>query len=139
MSAITPACGRRCEPARSRGTASARRLSLIVVALVLALALPASGAVGGARAGAPTPSLQRAQPAAFHFGTRRRSFGGGLLRSRRRTHPVLRHVVHALAFAYLLHLFFTHGGLSVLLWLVIIGLVVHLMRRRRRGRTRYSA
>jgi len=66
------------------------------------------------------------------FGRHRVGFGGF---GRRGSHGVLRRVVHALAFAYLLHLFFSHGGLSLLLWLLVIGLVVHLLRRRRR---RYS-
>lgn len=109
----------------------------ILVGLALALAIPLSG-VGLPRAGAHTPSLQKAQLAAFHFGSRRRSYGGGLLSGRRRSHAVLRRVVHAVAFAYLLHLFFSHGGLSVLVWVLIIGLVLHLMRRRRRRQTRYS-
>ncbi len=49
---------------------------------------------------------------------------------------LLHRIARALAFAYLLHLFFSHGGLSILLWLLIIGLVVHFARRRRRRRTR---
>ena len=33
---------------------------------------------------------------------------------------------------YILHLFFSHGGLSILLWVIIIALVLSLVRRRRR-------
>lgn len=66
------------------------------------------------------------------MGRRRVGFGG---LGSRRSHGVVRRVVHALAFAYLLHLLFSHGGVSLLLWLLVIGMVVHLLRRRRR---RYS-
>jgi hypothetical protein len=74
----------------------------------------------------------------FHFGggggfARRRVGFGGL--GRHGSHGFARRAVHALAFAYLLHLFFAHGGFSLLLWLLAIGLVVHFVRRRRR---RYS-
>jgi hypothetical protein len=60
---------------------------------------------------------------------RSRSFGGSRYGSR---HPILRHIGRALFFTWLLHAFFSSGGLSILIWLVIIGLVVHLVRRRRR-------
>jgi hypothetical protein len=62
-----------------------------------------------------------------------RSFSYGRY-GRYRSHRTLRRVVHTLAFAYVLHLFFSHGGFSVLLWLVLIWLVVHGLRRRRRRR-----
>jgi hypothetical protein len=39
---------------------------------------------------------------------------------------------------YILDLFFTHGGLTILLWIIIIGFVLSLVRRRRR-RYGYSA
>ncbi len=77
-----------------------------------------------------------------HFGGgfgRRSVFGGGFGRrrgvfgSRRgRSRGFLHNVARFLAFSFLLHLFFSHGGLSILLWLIVIGLVVHFVRRRRR-------
>jgi hypothetical protein len=39
-----------------------------------------------------------------------------------------------LAFAYVLHLLFAHGGISLLIWLVVIGLLIRLFRRGRRRR-----
>jgi hypothetical protein len=67
----------------------------------------------------------------FHFGrSRSRGYGFGY-RSRPR-HSFLRRVVKTAIWLYVLHLFFTHGGLSILLWIVIIGLVIMLVRRRRR-------
>jgi len=44
-----------------------------------------------------------------------------------------------LVFAYLLHLFFSHGGISILIWLLVIGLMVHFVRRGRRRRARYAS
>lgn len=116
-----------------------RRLS--IAAAVIAVALLPGAAV--AATSTPGPSVATVRLVAFrgfHLG------GGGFRRptgffgSRgfgRRT-SVLHRVARALAFAYLLHLFFTHGGLSIILWLLIIGLAVHFLRRRRRLRDRYS-
>jgi hypothetical protein len=69
----------------------------------------------------------------FRFGgARGRSYGfGGIGRSRPRN-SVIHRLVKTAIWLYVLHLFFAHGGLSVLLWIVIIGLVVSLLRRRRR-------
>lgn len=122
-----------------------RRLPILAV-LVLAIAFPASGLAGATNS--PTHySSSRTQLLAFgghfgsgHFGLGGRSFGRGSgYFGRGRSHHFLRHAVHALAFAYLLHLFFSHGGLSIIIWLIVIGLVVHLVRRRRRHRRRYYA
>jgi hypothetical protein len=69
----------------------------------------------------------------FHFGSsRRRVYGIGGARRARRGHSVLRRAAKTALWLYILHLFFSHGGLSVLLWIVIIGLVVSFVRRRRR-------
>jgi len=76
----------------------------------------------------------------FHLGgarLARHRFGSGGLGRRGSSHFV-RRVAHAVAFAYLLHLFFSHGGVSILIWLLIIGLVVHFVGRGRRRRARYS-
>ncbi len=116
-----------------------RRLA-IVAALVTTLVTPAVALGGSAPSRGRSSALKLVAFRGFHlhlgggggFGRRRVGFGG---LGRRGSRGVLRRVVHALAFAYLLHLLFSHGGLSLLLWLLVIGLVVHLMRRRRR---RYS-
>lgn len=50
----------------------------------------------------------------------------------RRSPGLLHRVVKTAIWLYILHLFFTHGGLSILLWIIIIGLVLSLVRRRRR-------
>lgn len=114
----------------------------IVAALVMAISAPAVALYGSAQSGraSVSSSPQLVAFRGFHlhvggggaFGRHRVGFGAF---GRRGSHGLLRRVVHALAFAYLLHLFFSHGGLSLLLWLLVIGLVVHLFRRRRR---RYS-
>jgi hypothetical protein len=97
-----------------------------------------------AQAKGPQP---HAQLVAFHsrFGGSR--FGGRGLSSRRRAYgygyrgygsrygsrPSLLHrIARALAFAYILHLLFTNGVFSVLLWLLIIAIFSHLFRRRAR-------
>ena len=60
-----------------------------------------------------------------------RGYGFGGSRSRP-GHSLLHRVVKTAIWLYILHLFFAHGGLSILLWIVIIGLVISLVRRRRR-------
>jgi hypothetical protein len=107
------------------------------------------GVVAVAPAPAGTPKARTVQLAAFHsrFGGSR--FGGGGFFSRRRTYgygsrgryysrPSLFHrIARALAFAYILHLLFTNGAFSVLLWIVIIAIFSHLFRRRRPRRYSY--
>jgi hypothetical protein len=110
----------------------------LLTAAVIAIAIPTIGLARPSIAVASPSSSHSARFVAFHFGARR-SFGGGggFLGGRSRSsHPVLRHVAHTLAFAYVLHLLFSHGGVSILLWLIVIAVIVHLVRRRRR--TRYS-
>jgi hypothetical protein len=108
----------------------------ILAALLVAIAIPATG-LGSAASAVASPSSHSTRLVAFHFGGHRSFGGGGFLGGRRRsTHHVLRHVVHALAFAYVLHLLFSHGGVSILFWLIVIAVVLHLFRRRRR--TRYA-
>ena len=117
----------------------------MVLLLVLAV-LSASGAAGPATAATSgfsrpaQPALAAAHPAplfvrlggGFHFG-RSRSYGYGY--GRRSRHSLLRRVVKTAIWLYVLHLFFTHGGLSILLWIVLFALVLSLMRRRRRRYT----
>jgi hypothetical protein len=76
----------------------------------------------------------------FGFGSRR-SFGFGSRRPYgygygygygRRSPSLLHRVVKTAVWLYILHLFFTHGGLSILLWIIIIWFVFSLVRRRRR-------
>lgn len=70
------------------------------------------------------------------FGSRPRGFFGGRSRLGRRT-GFFRRALHALAFAYLLHLLFTTpGGLVVLL--LMIGLVLWLVTRLRRRRSAFG-
>lgn len=77
------------------------------------------------------------------FGGSSRSRGGGLFgsrsrsRSRGRSRGIFSRIARALAFAYIFHLFFTHGGLSVLVWIALIALIVMFMRRRRQRRMAY--
>jgi len=111
----------------------------ITTALVVAILAPAVAVHGPVPSGSASASSapQLVAFRGFHlgggggFGRHRSGFGSF---GRRGSHGVLRRVVHALAFAYFLHLFFSHGGLSLLLWLLVIGLVVHLVRSRRRRR-----
>jgi hypothetical protein len=65
-------------------------------------------------------------------GFRSRRYSYGIYGRNRRGPSLLHRAVKTAIWLYVLHLFFTHGGLSVLLWIVIIGLVVSLVRRRRR-------
>ncbi len=110
----------------------------ITAAILIAIAVPAIGLSSSEHTPSPSPA-SRVQLVAFrghfgggHFGFGRRSFGaGGGLFGRGRSHHSLRRVVHVLAFSYLLHLLFSHGGVSIIFWLIVIGLVLHLLRRRR--------
>ncbi len=125
---------------------------LILGALVLSVLAPAAALQSSANA--KSPSASRAPEllafrgfhlggggGGFHLGGgslgRHRSGFGGL--GRGGSHHVVRRVAQALAFAYLLHLFFSHGGISILIWLLVIGLIVHFVRRGRRRRARYAS
>jgi hypothetical protein len=121
-----------------------RRL-LLLGPLLAALACPAAAGAAGQTAPAITRSVVAAPTvAAFrsHFGggLGRRHFssprygsrGRGVFGGRARSRGLLHRIVRALAFAYILHLFFSHGGLSFLLWIIVIALVVRFFHRRRR-------
>jgi uncharacterized membrane protein len=121
-----------------------RRLRTLGTAALMGVILTT---VGVAPAPGSTTKPKTVQLAAFHsrFGGSR--FGGGGLSSRRRAYgygyhgryysrPSLFHrIARALAFAYILHLLFTNGVFSILLWILVIAIISHLFRRRRR---RYS-
>jgi hypothetical protein len=114
-----------------------RRVAVLVALLVTVLGSAAVSpglAAAGGRSAPRAPQLLAFR--GFHlggggFGQRHVGYGG--LGQRRSSHT-LRRVAHAVAFAYFLHLFFSHGGLSILLWVLLIGLVVHFLRRRSRRR-----
>jgi hypothetical protein len=119
----------------------------ILTALLASLLAPAVALQSSALTGSPpAPNAPRLLAFRGHIGGfrlggggfRRRSVGFGGFGRRNRSPGLLRRIARALAFAYLLHLFFSHGGLSILLWLLIIGLVVYFIRRRRRPRGQYS-
>ena len=125
-----------------------RRL-LILASLTVSLLAPAA-ALGSATSPAPTPATNAPELLAFHgfhlggggfhlggggFGRPRSRFG---LFGRSGSHRLLHRIVRTAALAYLLHLFFSHGGLSILIWLLVIGVIVHLLRRGRRRRARYA-
>jgi hypothetical protein len=117
-----------------------KRLTILAAVLLSALA-PVAAMPSSATARSPSVSSSPRLVAfrGFHLG------GGGFGRShiglggvrRRGSSHTFRRVAHALAFAYILHLFFSHGGLSILVWLLLIVLIVHFMRRRR-SRNRYA-
>jgi hypothetical protein len=118
--------------------ASSTRLRLLA-GVGAACVMPAAVASASVPAKSPTPRTLRL--VAFHsrFGGSR--FGGGALFGRRRTYgygyrgryysrPSLFHrIARALAFAYILHLLFTNGAFSILLWVLIIAVFSHLFRR----------
>jgi hypothetical protein len=111
---------------------------LVAVVAVLAMAAPAAAVTSTPAATAslaaphtiPTPVVFRSYFGLGRSRSRGYGFGGATRRSSR--HPLLRRVAKTAIWLYVLHLFFSHGGLSILLWIVIIGLVVSLLRRRRR-------
>jgi hypothetical protein len=118
-----------------------RLIRLATVLMVLATPLLIVGS-GAAVATASSPSKPQLLALRGRLGgglLGHRSSGGGLFSrhrsafgTRRNSRGLLHRIARALAFAYLLHLFFAHGGISILLWIIIIGVVVHLLRRRRR-------
>ncbi len=123
-----------------------RRFTILTALLAgfvaTAVALPDSVPAASARASsAPQLLAFRGHFGGFHLGGGgfgRRGVGFAAFGRRSSSRGLLHRIARALAFAYLLHLFFSHGGLSILLWVLVIGLVVHLVRRRRRPRNRYS-
>ena len=112
---------------------------LVTVGAVLAIAAPAAASASAPTQVASSASAHRVRTlVAFrsHFGfgrSRGRGYGFGGVSRRSSRHPFLRRVVKTAIWLYILHLFFSHGGLSIVLWVVIIGLVVSLLRRRRRS------
>ncbi len=132
-------CSCFCLPA-CPGIAAGRIRRVTVIAVLLASILAPAAAFTSPAAAATRPMAAPPQLLAFRsfhlssgggFGRRHVGIGGF---GRRGSSHVLRRVVHAVAFAYFLHLFFSHGGLSIVLWLLVIGLIVHLFRRRRARR-----
>ena len=115
-----------------------RRVAVLIALVALsAVAAAAPAAAAPADLSRPAqPALAAAHPAPefvrlgsrFRFGSSR-GYGYGY----RRRPSFLHRAVKTAIWLYVLHLFFTHGGLSILLWIVIIGLVLSLVRRRRRG------
>lgn len=114
-----------------------RRVAALAALLVSVLGSAATftdSAAAANRSVAHAPQLLAFR--GFHLGgsglgRRHVGFGGF---GRRGSSHALRRVAHALAFAYLLHLFFSHGGLSIVLCLLVFGLIVHFFRRRSRRR-----
>ena len=114
------------------------RLSLIAAVAVLLVSAMATAAEArtAARPVAPAASVVRSAPvfaafrSRFGFGSRRR-YGSGYGYGRR-SPSILHRVVRTAIRLYIAHLFFTHGGLSILLWIIIIGFVLSLLGRRRR-------
>ncbi len=115
----------------------------ILSALLLSVLAPAA-ALGSSTSATSPPVSSAPQLLAFRgfhlggggFGRHRFGFGG---LGRRGSSHVFRRIAHALVFAYILHLFFSHGGISILLWLLVIGLIVHFVRRGQRRRARYAS
>jgi hypothetical protein len=111
----------------------------LLVALALATMLAAAPAAVASPPRQPAIAAGHRAPVLVAFrsrlrfgASRGRSYGfGGIGRSRPRN-GLIHRLVKTAIWLYVLHLFFAHGGLSVLLWIVIIGLVVSLVRRRRR-------
>jgi hypothetical protein len=123
-------------------------LRLALIAAVAVVAATAMATAAEARTAAPriAPAASVARPAPvlaafrsrFGFGSRSRygyrygsrygyGYGYG-----RRSPSLLHRVVKTAIWLYILHLFFTHGGLSILLWIISIGFIPSLVRRHRR-------
>jgi hypothetical protein len=110
-------------------------MTRVALAAVLAALLAGSGMASAlttphaVSAGVPPQTTERV---AFrsHFGFGRSRYG--VRRVYRPRHSLLRRVVKTAFWLYVLHLFTAHGGLSILLWIIILAFVVALVRRRRR-------
>jgi hypothetical protein len=109
---------------------------------VLALMLVAAAAPATVSASPmPRSAATTARPAAtlvalrsrYGFGARSRGYGS----YGRPRHSFLRRLVKTAIWLYVLHLFFTHGGLSIVLWVIIIALVIAMLRLRRRRRVAF--
>ena len=122
------------------GSSPVRRVVLLLVLAALsaaAAAAPAAAATADfSRPAQPALAAPHPAPVFVRLGGSRfgrsRSRGYGFGYSSRPRHSLLHRAVKTAIWLYVLHLFFTHGGLSILLWIVIIGLVMSLVRRRRR-------
>lgn len=120
---------------------------LVLITTLLASVVVSAGVLQTATNAGSVPRPNPPQLLAFrgHFGGFHLSRGGGFGQRRfgagrfGRNRSLFHRIARALAFAYLLHLFFSHGGISILLWILVIGLVIHFIRRRgRRRRDRYA-
>jgi hypothetical protein len=117
-----------------------RRLLVVLAVAALSIVPAAAPAAAANLPRSSQPAVAAAPPAPvfaafgsrFRFGSRSRGYGYGYGYRSRPRHSLLRRAVKTAAWLYVLHLFFSHGGLSILLWVVIIGLVMSLVRRRRR-------
>ena len=120
------------------GSSTVRRVVLVLVLAAVSAAAPAAAAATDlSRPAQPAFAVAHPAPVFVRLGSRfrfgsSRSRGYGFGYSSRPRHSLLRRAVKTAIWLYVLHLFFTHGGVSILLWIVIIGLVMSLMRRRRR-------
>jgi len=134
-----------------------RRYLTLLPVLVALLAVPASAGASSAVSTGPAVGTASSDLALRFggggggigrrgfFGGSSRSRGGGLFGGRRRglfggrgrSRGLFSRIARALAFAYILHLLFSHGGLSILVWLILISLIVMFMRRRRQRRMAY--
>ena len=117
--------------------------------IAIVFTLLALGVVGVTSASAPTAATTSAPPKPLLLAFRGHSFGGGGLFGGRRSsyggyprfryrHPFLHRVGRTLFWAYVLHLFFSSGAASLVIWIILIALVVHLVGRRRRRYSRLS-
>jgi hypothetical protein len=118
-----------------------RHLAILALLASLATAaalLPDPASAGSTVSRSPRLLAFGGHLAGRHLGGRPRlgqprvGFGGFARRGSSRS--LLHRIAHALAFAYILYLAFSHGGISIIVWLLLIGLVVQLVRRRRAPR-----
>jgi hypothetical protein len=124
------------------GPSSKRSDRTRAVSFVIALVI-AVGGLGVAVSSSAQAPAARHRAALVAFRGRGFHLGGGLFgRSRGYSyyggygsrHSILHHVGRTLFFVSLLHLFFSSGAASLLIWIVIIAVIAHLFRRSRSGR-----